>query len=496
MIRDTRLVQTAVIGDEHSDVPVFLPPEAIELDAFRAAHGTDTFWCGLLLGGCGGQLGSKLYYDRQCHFQHHRLPGGGPTNCRRPAVGEASADHLYVKAALSRSLLDHGRGAHFNFPPPIGSLLDVDLGDGASLRIHMDGSTAPDWEQHRAVVLGPGVVPDRNHLASCPYVYRVRCETDGASRRVWIGTQSMAHPTEWVPIGECTWTDSGLLTPAASRILRERPAATGGRSDVPTQPVAARGLPSRSVATFIRGLEKARRNGTVEHVRVLYEGSGDYLRRLTPADRAMAESALVEAKAWLTTHEDYQQRIFQDLEAAVREQRGWDVRSSLPLAMSLTRHGASVAEQRILAAARSYLRERDHDQGGTQGLVVGGRRSGVPSAVLRSHQSASSKKASRQKDAAAQARKLIRRLRREGHLLPADEVSRLVAALLRAADASGTALTDMEHATVGVWIRKARRSQRPVRVAAAPQRSSPSAPQPPAPRPAGRPDRPEPRPRS
>ncbi|GAA0899573.1 hypothetical protein GCM10009574_084570 [Streptomyces asiaticus] len=35
-MRDTRLVQTAVIGDEHSDVPVVLPAEAIELDVFRA----------------------------------------------------------------------------------------------------------------------------------------------------------------------------------------------------------------------------------------------------------------------------------------------------------------------------------------------------------------------------------------------------------------------------------------------------------------------------
>lgn len=32
---DTRLVQTAVIGDEHADVPVVLPAEAIKLDVFR-----------------------------------------------------------------------------------------------------------------------------------------------------------------------------------------------------------------------------------------------------------------------------------------------------------------------------------------------------------------------------------------------------------------------------------------------------------------------------
>ncbi|MFE9476767.1 hypothetical protein ACFYOR_38080 [Streptomyces griseofuscus] len=43
-----------------------LPLEAIELDAFRRHHEHDTFWCGLLLGGCGLQLTTKLYTDRVC----------------------------------------------------------------------------------------------------------------------------------------------------------------------------------------------------------------------------------------------------------------------------------------------------------------------------------------------------------------------------------------------------------------------------------------------
>ncbi|MFE7707254.1 hypothetical protein ACFU6I_15910 [Streptomyces sp. NPDC057486] len=43
--------------------PLTLPLEAIELDAFRRRCGDDTFWCELLLGGCGGQLTTKLYTD-------------------------------------------------------------------------------------------------------------------------------------------------------------------------------------------------------------------------------------------------------------------------------------------------------------------------------------------------------------------------------------------------------------------------------------------------
>ncbi|MFF1701640.1 hypothetical protein [Streptomyces sp. NPDC058252] len=43
-----------------------LPLEAIELDAFRRRHEHDTFWCGLLLGGCGLQLTTTPYTDRAC----------------------------------------------------------------------------------------------------------------------------------------------------------------------------------------------------------------------------------------------------------------------------------------------------------------------------------------------------------------------------------------------------------------------------------------------
>jgi hypothetical protein len=63
---DRRQIQTAVLGGADSDEPLMLPLEAIELDAFRRRHEHDTFWCGLLLGGCGLQLTTKLYTDRVC----------------------------------------------------------------------------------------------------------------------------------------------------------------------------------------------------------------------------------------------------------------------------------------------------------------------------------------------------------------------------------------------------------------------------------------------
>ncbi|WP_331747623.1 hypothetical protein OG520_39730 (plasmid) [Streptomyces sp. NBC_00984] len=60
---DKRQIQTAVLGGADSEEPLMLPMEAIELDAFRRAHEDNTFWCGTLLGGCGGQLTTKLYTD-------------------------------------------------------------------------------------------------------------------------------------------------------------------------------------------------------------------------------------------------------------------------------------------------------------------------------------------------------------------------------------------------------------------------------------------------
>lgn len=81
-------------------------------------HGDDTFWCGLLLGGCGGQLTTKLYTDRVCHFAHHPGPDGLPHVCGRRARGVASADHLYVKSAAAAWFRGRSDQADFDFARP------------------------------------------------------------------------------------------------------------------------------------------------------------------------------------------------------------------------------------------------------------------------------------------------------------------------------------------------------------------------------------------
>ncbi|MFG2463368.1 hypothetical protein ACGFWE_40835 [Streptomyces sp. NPDC048523] len=475
VVRDTRLVQTAVIGDEQSDVPVVLPIEAIELDVFRRVHSHDTFWCGVLLGGCGAQLAHKLYVDRQCHFQHFPQANGAPHTCRRPRVGESSADHLYVKSAMTRTLLDHGRAGSFAFPPPIGSLLDVDLDDGLRLRVHMDGGVPPDWSGGRIPVLGPGVVPEPGVLSRCPYVYRVRCESEGASRQVWIGTQSLARPTEWVPLADCSWTEGGLITPAATEILRRRPTAIGS---VPAGAPDRTGALPENVLHFIRGLEAAQRSGTVEHVRRLCAGSDPLLETLTGPARAEAQQALAEAREWLTGHEEYQQRVFADLEKAVSERRAWDVRSQLQTATTLTRRGASPAEQRVLAAARAFLRQQDHRPAAGAGRTIfyppppshrpkrkrpdpqhevpkpqAPRRQQSPKEKLEQHLVGARLERRERRAALQEVRSLLVYLRDAAGISVAEE-RRLIAQLTAAANAAGSSLSGSERRKAQVWIEK------------------------------------------
>ncbi|MGW2386345.1 hypothetical protein [Streptomyces sp. NPDC001658] len=377
---------------------------------------------------------------------------------------------------MSQSLLDHGLAGRFAFPSPIGSLLDLDLEDGVALRVYMDGSVPPDWAGDRVPVLGPGVVPEPGVLSRCPYVYRVRCESSETSRQVWIGTQRLAHPTEWVPLADCVWTDDGLITPAATEILGARPS--------PTAPVAdghrAGALPE-NVARFIRGLEAAQRTGTVGHVRRLCDGSGPFLESLAPTVRADAEQALAEARSWLAGHEDYQQRVFADLAQADSEMRAWDVRSQLQTATALTRRGASPVEQRVLAAARTFLRQQDRlpDPGAARTvlhplLAPRPKRRPKPKSVPGPQQAPTERKNEKGKGtkepnsarmerrerraAVRRARTILNRLQRRDRP-PADEQRRLTDELAIAVQTAGDWLPTGERQQARSWIEKTSQSK-------------------------------------
>jgi hypothetical protein len=172
---DRRRIQTAVLGSADSDLPLMLPLEAIEVDAFRRRHVQDTFWCGLLLGGYGAQLTTKLYIDRVCHFAH--FPDSTSMHvCDRRSRDVSSADHLYVKWAAAAWLTAQGRQASFHYPRldgvPIGSVVDIvwEHGGGA-LRVHLDTGVPPTWDGDGAEpVLGASVPVDDETLIRHWYV--------------------------------------------------------------------------------------------------------------------------------------------------------------------------------------------------------------------------------------------------------------------------------------------------------------------------------------
>jgi hypothetical protein len=366
---------------------------------------------------------------------------------------------------MSQSLLEHGRVARFAFPPPIGALLDVDLEDGARLRIHLNEAVPPDWADGRTVVLGPGVLPDPGVLSRCPYVYRVRCDPDGASRQVWIGTQSLAHPTEWEPISDCAWTDEGLITTAATRILSDRSPTTDPAT---TEPQRHLGPLPESVTRLIRGLEAAQRTGTVEHVRRLCAGSGPFLDSLSGTARGEAEQALREAQEWLTSHEDYQQQLFAELDKAVTEKRSWDVRFQLQQAAAQTRHGASASEQRVLMAARAFLREQNHLPGTDTGRIARPvwlqppparpRRptSPQPPTTRRTPKKSPTPNAARterktRRAAVANVRSILQRLNHRSGVNAAEQ-RKLIAELSKALEAAGDWLSARERNQAANWI--------------------------------------------
>ncbi|WP_415961565.1 hypothetical protein [Streptomyces sp. 021-4] len=235
---DHRRVQTAVIGDKYSSDPVILPMGHHELDRWRKLHPDLTYWCGIQLGGCGGELSDRRYTDKVCHFAHH--PNAV---CQRTANGESSADHLFIKRGVERllkrqgvrgkvSTRDLGTGpgdAVDLFVPATRRRVRFQLGalDYSAWR-HTDDEFAEDADGVDWVFAQNGPL---THELLCRqgFSLRVRLATHGGERRVHIGASAHGHPLHWTPLEECTLTPMGLLTSPLETIhlSRARPQPTG-----------------------------------------------------------------------------------------------------------------------------------------------------------------------------------------------------------------------------------------------------------------------------
>ncbi|MEU0187065.1 hypothetical protein ABZ312_38825 [Streptomyces sp. NPDC006207] len=373
---DTRRIQTAVLGHKESDEPLALPQEAFELDVFRHLYQGATYWCGVLLGGCGGQLTTKLYTDRVCHFAHYPDPDGLPTVCSRASRGVGSADHLYFKAAATAWLREQGQDAHFHFArhagAPVGSVVDLHVEGGMRLRVHINAQVPVRWDigDGTETVLGPGVQVGSETLARRRYVNRVRFYSDGPCRRMQIGTEALGRGTDWFALEECTMTPDGLVTPTVAE-LRQRWQQAAAAPPVPrAEPVVAAEAPrakrasasagsgiSAQVTRLVLRLASAQRASHVAEVEALCEQGERLLVQLHGDDHGRLRAAIVAAGRWLEQKDRLRQVVFTRLRQALDGHRVEETRSMVQQATTLEQQGhrLSLAQTDLMSEALRFL---------------------------------------------------------------------------------------------------------------------------------------------
>ncbi|MDX3697315.1 hypothetical protein PV726_45350 [Streptomyces europaeiscabiei] len=435
---DRRQIQTAVLGGADSEEPLMLPLEAIELDAFRRSHEQDTFWCGLLLGGCGLQLTTKLYTDRVCHFAHHPGPDGHPHLCGRRARGVSSADHLYVKSAAADWLRSRGEEADVEFVRPegvpIGSVVDIRF-RGGGLRVHLDQAVEPSWDQDgREPVLGVSVPVDRDTLIDRWYVHRIRLDSEGTARRVRIGTEAFARETEWFALDDCEMTERGLSTPAVEQIVRSRSSRPVTRWGV----AKAKKVPDVRVRArvLLRKLADARRVDSAFVVsRVLRD-----IAELTGVEgeiQAGLAVAVSDAEAWLEDQARVRQGLFSQLEEALAARDVLQVRRLLAHVNATASHDRAATEITLVDVAAGYL--------ASQQQACAEQLQAEAAAKLAEQQDA------RARRAADRVRTLLATLQRRGDTGSPKMRRKLVRDLLHAASDAGDHVDAEQQEQVAVW---------------------------------------------
>jgi hypothetical protein len=242
---DRRLVQTAVIGGPEADEPVILPEDHGSLDAFRDRHAETSFFCGVLLGGCGRALTTKRYEDRTCHFAH-LADADGPSSCSR---GRFSADHLYLRRAVRSWLASHGHDVEGDLQgdgPQVA--VEFHLPAGTWLRFQL---STPGREEIAGAELRAGENGGRitwflppSHAGQDPGAgtLLVRCQDAGSpaapERRVEIGSYRPFAQPAWDRLEACVIDIDGLVQTPARRRRGEPPVSPRrmSPSEAPTDP--------------------------------------------------------------------------------------------------------------------------------------------------------------------------------------------------------------------------------------------------------------------
>lgn len=226
-----------------------MPTDPDEAEEFRTQARQDgqTHWCGLLLGGCGGQLSLKVIHQRETvpHFAHR----ADSNLCARMAQGREhirggqSADHLYARRHLRTWMREHpGVGAAMEAPP---TFVGLDAGRGCTELI------VPTGGKPLRLVFTSDLDHDLVNLAKSPqarqYVWLIRANesvtralvANGVPHRLFqmkedahheralqVGFRDGSGEVEWVPLAACVLRGDTL---ARSRTADRRPLASAPR---------------------------------------------------------------------------------------------------------------------------------------------------------------------------------------------------------------------------------------------------------------------------
>ncbi|MEV0449868.1 hypothetical protein [Streptomyces sp. NPDC050600] len=459
---DNRQIQTAVLGDPESDDPVVCPTDSVELDEFRQEYLGATFWCGVLLGGCGGQLMTRRGNARVSHFAHFPDPDGLLPSCGRRSRGVASADHLYVRAATQAWLRSQGHNPRYRYVDrddmPIGSIVEIELG-GHKLHLHMDRTAPPRLDAATAgdIILGPGVNIDHPTLVRRGYVNRVKFVSDGNKRVMILGTELPHVGTDWdIDLADCTVDKHGrLITPVVARLQADR-SLLPATDTTPATPVvgaepAARQQPRTAVTevpaqigALVRRINTAVREKETAVVRQLHAEAERELARCEGQAYEHLQTAITHAEDWINRQIRIRQLLFTRINEAVQSRRDLEVLTLIPQVNELLKHDKATTpeESGILVSADALLQDTR-------------RRSGQPplaTPLVRQRKKPTRAQRQAQHTALARARSLIGQLKVKG--LPPAQEKRLIGNLAPLAKTAGDLLSVAERHDVDKWARK------------------------------------------
>ncbi|MYT82414.1 MULTISPECIES: hypothetical protein [unclassified Streptomyces] len=439
------------------------PTDADELDEFRQDFSGTTFWCGILLGGCGGQLLTRRGYVRVSHFAHFPDPDGLLPECGRRSRGIASADHLYVRTATQKWLRDQGHTPRYHYhdhaEAPAGSLVEIEVG-GHTLLLHLDPATPPDWEATTAaeIILGPGVPIDHRTLARRGYVHRVKFISEGNQRVMVLGTEVPHVGTDWdFDLADCTVDKQGrLITPVVTRWKTARAAAQPG--PVP-QPRAKKPEGPVQIGALTRLIDQAVRRENGAAIRELRDTAQLQVPRCEGQALAHLQRAIEHADGWISQQDRTRRRIFDRLETAIGRGDDRDVSTLVVTARAVLLKDveATPQEATVLGSADGQLSEvrrraaqkrREADARRAAAARERAARHAVEAEELmkrRQAQLQEQQEQARVRKERNKARGLVQsilgRLRREREALSPEQLQELVEELVLAAEGAGDTLS-------------------------------------------------------